>query len=194
MFSKNNFITVSLLLAGTVILSGCSFGNNARTAAATRSVPAPSTTTTTQTPASKSQVDYSYADSQAVLNSATNNRPTETSQSPIVSSDQVISGNEQKSLGLNESDRGSLQYLNTCIKELNALKSLSPTDYNRLVGSFKEVSEINQLYKQVASTASPDTIELLQMAIESKTKVLCAKVRYNSVLSTESTLEKISGL
>ncbi|HFQ2070415.1 hypothetical protein [Providencia stuartii] len=56
------------------------------------------------------------------------------------------------------------------------------------------MSEINQLYKQVASTASPDTIELLQMAIEAKTKVLCAKVRYNSVLSTESTLEKISGL
>ncbi|WP_439652975.1 hypothetical protein [Providencia manganoxydans] len=71
---------------------------------------------------------------------------------------------------------------------------MSPKDYNRLVGSFKEVSEINQLYKQVSSTASPDTIELLQMAIEAKTKVLCAKVRYNSVLSTESTLEKISGL
>lgn len=192
MFSKNNFITVSLLLAGTVILSGCSFGNNARTTATTRSVPAPSTTT--QTPVSQSQMDYSYADSQAVLNSATNNRPTEASKSPIVSSDQVIVGNEQKSSGLTESDKGSLQYLNTCIKELNALKSLSPTDYNRLVGSFKEVSEINQLYKQVASTASPDTIELLQMAIESKTKVLCAKVRYNSVLSTESTLEKISGL
>ncbi|MCW2255451.1 hypothetical protein M2263_001542 [Providencia alcalifaciens] len=192
MFSKNNSITVSLLLAGTVILSGCSFGNNARTTAITRSVPAPSTST--QTPASQSQMDYSYADSQAVLNSATNNRPTEANKSPIVSSGQVIAGNEQKSLGSTESDRGSLQYLNTCIKELNALKSLSPTDYNRLVGSFKEVSEINQLYKQVASTASPDTIELLQMAIESKTKVLCAKVRYNSVLSTESTLEKISGL
>ncbi|WP_239686451.1 hypothetical protein [Providencia stuartii] len=92
------------------------------------------------------------------------------------------------------SEGESFQSLSTCIKELNALKTLSPADYNRLVGSFKEVSEINQLYKQVASTASPDTIELLQMAIEAKTKVLCAKVRYNSVLSTESTLEKISGL
>ncbi|EKT64827.1 hypothetical protein [Providencia burhodogranariea] len=184
MFSKNNFITVSLLLAGTVILSGCSFGNNARTTAPTSSEPA------TQT----SQTDYSYSDSQAVLNSATSNRPTETSKLATVSNAQIITATEQDSLNSNESDKGSLQYLNTCIKELNALKSLSPTDYNRLVGSFKEVSEINQLYKQVASTASPDTIELLQMAIESKTKVLCAKVRYNSVLSTESTLEKISGL
>lgn len=179
MFSNNKFFVASLLLAGTAMLSGCSLGYNTNNTEKTQ-VTTPTTPVTAPVTAPKQQqMDYSYADSQAVLNTAISNKPM-----------------EPTATGLNTAGNGkeSFQHLNTCIKELNALKTLSPKDYNRLVGSFKEVSEINQLYKQVSSTASPDTIELLQMAIEAKTKVLCAKVRYNSVLSTESTLEKISGL
>lgn len=174
MFSINKIFAVSLLLAGSAILSGCSLGQGVNSSDSSAKVPA---VATAQPQTSTPKMDYSYASSQDVLNTATSKQPS-----------------VQNSLGLNDSGKGSFQHLNTCIKELNALKTLSPTDYNRLIGSFKEVSEINQLYKQVASTASPDSIELLQMAIEAKTKVLCAKVRYNSVLSTESTLEKISGL
>ncbi|HEF8773127.1 hypothetical protein AB7315_03925 [Providencia manganoxydans] len=181
MFSNNKFFVASLLLAGTAMLSGCSLGYNTNNTEKTQvTTPTTPVTAPVAAPAPKQQqMDYAYADSQAVLNTAISNKPMETAAT-----------------SLNDTGNGkeSFQHLNTCIKELNALKTLSPKDYNRLVGSFKEVSEINQLYKQVSSTASPDTIELLQMAIEAKTKVLCAKVRYNSVLSTESTLEKISGL
>ncbi len=184
MFLNDKFFAASLLLAGTAILSGCSLGFNSPTTKESGVSPATpvSPTTQTQVPTQNQNapaMDYSYTDSQAVLTSAMSKQP------------QSIG---QKSVDFNEPDKESFKHLSTCIKELNALKALSPKDYNRLVGSFKEVSDINQLYKQVATTASPDTIELLQMAIEAKTKVLCAKVRYNSVLSTESTLEKISGL
>ncbi|EKT55870.1 hypothetical protein [Providencia sneebia] len=180
MFLNDKFFVASLLIASTAVLSGCSLGfNNTETkenkvSSVTSTPPATQTQVPTQNSAA---MNYSYAESQAVLNTAMSKPPT-----------------EQKDFDLNESNKESFKNLSTCIKELNALKALSPKDYNRLVGSFKEVSDINQLYKQVATTASPDTIELLQMAIEAKTKVLCAKVRYNSVLSTESTLEKISGL
>lgn len=84
--------------------------------------------------------------------------------------------------------------LNQCINELDALKSLSRDDYNVLKNSFKEVSEINQLYKRVAATTTPETKALLQMSIEAKTKMLCAKVRYSSILSTESILEQVDVL
>lgn len=175
MFSNNKIFVASLLLAGTAILSGCFWGSNTNYSEKTDAT----ASSTANSATGQQYMDYSHADSQTVLNTAINHKPA--GQNPTM-------------LNQSGSEGESFQSLSTCIKELNALKTLSPADYNRLVGSFKEVSEINQLYKQVASTASPDTIELLQMAIEAKTKVLCAKVRYNSVLSTESTLEKISGL
>ncbi|HEC8330447.1 TPA: hypothetical protein RG647_RS19045 [Providencia rettgeri] len=182
MFLKNKFHVASLLIAGTALLSGCTFGSDTYNTA-TPNTPSKQTVTANTAPAaeqpsaSATQADDSYPESQKVLNSAIN-------RTPIASTTYGQSGAEQQTFA----------HLNTCVKELNALKTLSPKDYNRLVGSFKEVSEINRLYREVEGTASPDTIELLQMAIESKTKVLCAKVRYNSVLSTESTLKKISGL
>nr|WP_282557232.1 hypothetical protein [Providencia heimbachae] len=184
MFLKNKFYVASLLIAGTALLSGCTFGSDTyNTAAQNKQTVSTSSETAAQqaekqaVQASTNQVDNSYPESQKVLNSAMNRAPVEST-----------------SFNANGTEQQSFAHLNTCVKELNALKTLSPKDYNRLVGSFKEVSEINRLYRQVETTASPDTIELLQMAIESKTKVLCAKVRYNSVLSTESTLKKISGL
>ncbi|HBO21592.1 MAG TPA: hypothetical protein DD649_01700 [Providencia sp.] len=184
MFLKNKFYVASLLIASTALLSGCAFDSDRYNTAVPNKPAASSSTATQQATAEQqaaqvkaNQVDSSYPESQKVLNSAMN-RP------PVESTTYNADGTEQQSFA----------HLNTCVKELNALKTLSPKDYNRLVGSFKEVSEINRLYRQVETTASPDTIELLQMAIESKTKVLCAKVRYNSVLSTESTLKKISGL
>ncbi len=182
--NKNKIVAVTFLAASVVALSGCgaSYGG-------AYSPPAPSV-------APQQQI---------------NPQAVENSQSPALPSTpeiQVNRANSQQLLGgsantdsANTSDPSGLitdqkafATLNSCIKELNSLKLLSPSDYKRLVGSFREVSEINQLYKQISSTASPDSIELLKMAIEAKTKVLCAKVRYSSVLSTESTLKKISGL
>nr|WP_282552287.1 hypothetical protein [Providencia rettgeri] len=166
MFLKNKFYVASLLAVSTVLLSGCVTGPNAQKTALADSQ---ATTAATNNSQQNSKADDSYPESQNVLNNALDRSPNAVEQQGVAP-------------------------LNTCIKELSSLKTLSPESYNRLVGSFKEVSEINQLYKQIEATASPDTIELLQMAIESKTKVLCAKVRYNAVLSTESTLQKINGL
>lgn len=187
MFLKNKFYVASLLVAGTALLSGCTVDtyNTATPSQVNKQQTVSSNTQVANSQAAQQQMnqattgqsDDSYPESQKVLNSAINRSPVDTSN-----------------FAVNSNDQQTFAHLNTCVKELNALKALSPKDYNRLVGSFKEVSEINRLYKQVETTASPDTIELLQMAIESKTKVLCAKVRYNSVLSTESTLKKISGL
>lgn len=183
MFLKNKFYFVTLLIAGTTLLSGCSLGSGSYYTAASDTSNQQVSTSSVQpitqavTNADANQADFSYSESPNLLNKS-------------IDRTQISSA----TYGDNGTEQQTFAHLNTCVKELNALKTLSPKDYNRLVGSFKEVSEINRLYKQIENTASPDTIELLQMAIESKTKVLCAKVRYNSVLSTESTLKKISGL
>lgn len=81
-----------------------------------------------------------------------------------------------------------------CIKQLDSLKTFSPAEYKSMVDEFKEISEINALYRSVentASKASKDSLALLKMSIESKTEVLCAKVRYLSVMSVNSTLKKL---
>lgn len=78
-----------------------------------------------------------------------------------------------------------------CIKQLDSLKTFSPAEYKSMVDEFKEISEINALYRSVENTASKDGLALLKMSIESKTEVLCAKVRYLSVMSVNSTLKKL---
>ncbi|WP_327078111.1 hypothetical protein U1G72_13075 [Proteus mirabilis] len=78
-----------------------------------------------------------------------------------------------------------------CIKQLDSLKTFSPAKYKSMVDEFKEISEINALYRSVENTASKDSLALLKMSIESKTEVLCAKVRYLSVMSVNSTLKKL---
>lgn len=78
-----------------------------------------------------------------------------------------------------------------CIKQLDSLKTFSPAEYKSMVDEFKEISEINVLYRSVENTASKDSLALLKMSIESKTEVLCAKVRYLSVMSVNSTLKKL---
>ncbi|HGN1316258.1 TPA: hypothetical protein ACKRL4_000133 [Proteus mirabilis] len=78
-----------------------------------------------------------------------------------------------------------------CIKQLDSLKTFSPAEYKSMVDEFKEISEINALYRSVENTASKDSLALLKMSIESKTEVLCAKVRYLSVMSVNSTLKKL---
>ncbi len=170
MFSKNKkkILTATFFAASIISLSGCNSLWGQKTPSSAINMAS----------AQKQQPTYDYAHTE-------NNAQVK----------QIIeqtASNDDSSKMLTEP--ASFSNLDSCIKELNSLKVLSPTDYDHLVGSFKEVSEINGLYKQIASTASPDTIELMKMAIEAKTKVLCAKVRYNSVLSIESTLEKISGL
>ncbi|ETO42716.1 hypothetical protein X965_18340 [Morganella sp. EGD-HP17] len=84
--------------------------------------------------------------------------------------------------------------MSMCVKELDSLKTISPKDYSQMVAGFSEISQINRLYRQLERTASPDTLKLLKMSIEAKTKVMCAQVRYYSVLSIENTLEKVNGL
>lgn len=78
-----------------------------------------------------------------------------------------------------------------CIKQLDSLKTFSPSDYQSMMSSFKEISEINAMYRSVQGTASKDSLDLLKMSIESKTEVLCAKVRYLSIMSVNSTLKKL---
>ena len=78
-----------------------------------------------------------------------------------------------------------------CIKQLDSLKTFSPAEYKSMVDEFKEISEINALYRSVENTASKDSLALLKMSIESKTEVLCSKVRYLSVMSVNSTLKKL---
>lgn len=78
-----------------------------------------------------------------------------------------------------------------CIKQLDSLKTFSPAEYKSMVDEFKEISEINALYRSVENTASKDSLALLKMSIESKTEILCAKVRYLSVMSVNSTLKKL---
>ncbi|WP_228407431.1 hypothetical protein [Proteus faecis] len=78
-----------------------------------------------------------------------------------------------------------------CIKQLDSLKTFSPSDYKSMMSSFKEISEINAMYRSVQGTASKDSLDLLKMSIESKTEVLCAKVRYLSIMSVNSTLKKL---
>lgn len=78
-----------------------------------------------------------------------------------------------------------------CIKQLDSLKTFSPAEYKSMVDEFKEISEINALYRSVENTASKDSLALLKMSIESKTEVLCAKVCYLSVMSVNSTLKKL---
>ncbi|WP_239739108.1 hypothetical protein [Proteus penneri] len=78
-----------------------------------------------------------------------------------------------------------------CIKQLDSLKTFSPSDYKSMMSAFKEISEINAMYRSVQSTASKDSLDLLKMSIESKTEVLCAKVRYLSIMSVNSTLKKL---
>lgn len=164
-----------MLLAGTAILSGCSWGSNTNYSEKTDAT----ASSTANSATGQQYMDYSHADSQTVLNTAINHKPA--GQNPTM-------------LNQSGSEGESFQSLSTCIKELNALKTLSPADYNRLVGSFKEVSEINQLYKQVASTASPDTIELLQMAIEAKQKFFARKFVITQSCLPNQHWKKISGL
>ncbi|MEQ4908306.1 MULTISPECIES: hypothetical protein [Proteus] len=95
----------------------------------------------------------------------------------------VDSGVEARKLGLAPQS--------ACIKQLDSLKTFSPSDYQSMMSSFKEISEINAMYRSVQGTASKDSLDLLKMSIESKTEVLCAKVRYLSIMSVNSTLKKL---
>lgn len=79
----------------------------------------------------------------------------------------------------------------TCIRQLDSLKKFSPPAYKEMVNEFKDISKINALYHNVKNTGSRDMLALLKMSIESKTEVLCAKVRYLSVMSVNSTLKKL---
>jgi hypothetical protein len=82
----------------------------------------------------------------------------------------------------------------SCIDELRSLTVLSPNDYSKLVSLFKEVSELNQTYKSVQYNANPDSLAILKMTIETKTKVLCAKVKYSSILSVNKKVDAVNVL
>lgn len=90
-----------------------------------------------------------------------------------------------------EAKKLSLVPQSRCIKQLDSLKTFSPSDYQSMMKAFKDISEINTMYRSVENTASKDSLDLLKMSIESKTEVLCAKVRYLSIMSVNSTLKKL---
>jgi len=93
------------------------------------------------------------------------------------------------------SDQISTQELTlSCIDELRSLTVLSPDDYNKLIPLFKEVSEFNQIYKSVQYNTNPDSLAIMKMTIASKTKVLCAKVKYYSVMSVDKKSNKVNAL
>ncbi|WP_226893947.1 hypothetical protein [Proteus sp. FME41] len=111
--------------------------------------------------------------------------PVATAQplSSMASAEPADSGVDARKLGLAPQS--------ACIKQLDSLKTFSPSDYQSMMSSFKEISEINAMYRSVQGTASKDSLDLLKMSIESKTEVLCAKVRYLSIMSVNSTLKKL---
>lgn len=80
---------------------------------------------------------------------------------------------------------------NTCIRQLDSLKKFAPSDYKIMVNDFKKISEINAIYRSVQNTATNDVLLLLKMNIESKTELLCARVRYISVMAVSSALKKL---
>ena len=114
------------------------------------------------------------------------NATTQAAAQPLSMTPTLESGNG----GLDTQKLG-LAPQSACIKQLDSLKTFSPSDYQSMMGAFKEISEINAMYRSVQGTASKDSLELLKMSIESKTEVLCAKVRYLSVMSVNSTLKKL---
>ncbi|EPI2108223.1 hypothetical protein ACS5F0_004069 [Providencia rettgeri] len=102
---------------------------------------------------------------------------------------------KEKNINIHTSSKKSnIENANKCINELDSLKFLSRENYNNAMISLKKISEVNELYNQIEKTASPDSLNLIKMEIESKTKVECAKIRYYSILSTEKILIGINNL
>lgn len=81
-----------------------------------------------------------------------------------------------------------------CIDELRSLTVLDPNNYDKLVSLFKEISKLNQTYKSVEYNAVPDSLVMMRMTIESKTKVLCAKVKYYSIISVDKKTGEVNVL
>ncbi len=117
-----------------------------------------------------------------------NKQPVETEPTQVQSTVAPSANNNVQQMTAGEQKLASQT---VCIKQLDSLKIFSPTEYRSMVEAFKELSEINTLYRSVENTASKDSLALLKMSIESKTEVLCAKVRYLSVMSVNSTLKKL---
>jgi hypothetical protein len=118
-----------------------------------------------------------------LLQGCSNKTPQKKSVTPTISNNQTISS---KNVVANRNV--------SCIDELRSLTVLSPDDYSKLVSLFKEVSELNQTYKSVQYNANPDSLAILEMTIETKTKVLCAKVKYFSILSVNKKVDAVNVL
>ncbi|WP_235376237.1 hypothetical protein [Proteus faecis] len=162
--NKKNVLAV-FMATSVFALSGCAWTDNSRPV----ETPAPAQTT------------QPVAQTQPVAI----NQPVAVAQplSMAPTSESVDSGVDTGKLGLAPQS--------ACIKQLDSLKTFSPSDYKSMMSSFKEISEINAMYRSVQGTASKDSLDLLKMSIESKTEVLCAKVRYLSIMSVNSTLKKL---
>ncbi|WP_228407232.1 hypothetical protein [Proteus faecis] len=169
--NKKNVLAV-FMATSVFALSGCAWTDNSRPV----ETPAPA-----QTTQPVAQTTQPVAQTQPVAI----NQPVAVAQplSMAPTSESVDSGVDTGKLGLAPQS--------ACIKQLDSLKTFSPSDYKSMMSSFKEISEINAMYRSVQGTASKDSLDLLKMSIESKTEVLCAKVRYLSIMSVNSTLKKL---
>lgn len=102
----------------------------------------------------------------------------------------ITSKRQESNILLSEEER-VLPHHPGCIDELQSLKVLSPDDYVRLMSSFKKLSKLNQLYNSVEFNATPDSVAIMRMTIESKSKLLCQRVKHASVMSVNNYISEV---
>lgn len=64
-----------------------------------------------------------------------------------------------------------------CMNEFNALKQVAPETYQYYLSQFTEVNKSYQVYKQNAGMMNKDAKEVLGMELDSKIKLICARVQ-----------------
>lgn len=66
---------------------------------------------------------------------------------------------------------------NACANEFEALNRVSPETYNFYLGQFNELNNAYQIYKQNAAMVNKDARDTLGMELDSKLKLICARVK-----------------
>lgn len=65
----------------------------------------------------------------------------------------------------------------TCANEFTALNRIDPETYNFYLGQFNELNKAYQIYKQNAGMLNKDARDMLGMELDSKLKLVCARVK-----------------
>lgn len=64
-----------------------------------------------------------------------------------------------------------------CLNEFNGLKQIAPETYQFYLSQFTELNKSYQVYKQNAGMMNKDAKEVLGMELDSKLKLICARVQ-----------------